>query len=123
MLGALISPASVVRSLVAYGLGALGFLRLVNWAILLAGLAVGLFLILRAKRPLAGAGTIVMAASTWIAFFVMPPAWIWTSLFFLGAILIAWGTTKDTASPNPGRCFCREWQWAAPWLTTRRTMF
>ena len=110
MVSALISPASVVRSLVAtvilivlaivlaYGLGAFGFLRLVNWAVLLAGLAVGLFLILRAKRPLAGAGTIVMAASTWIAFFVMPPAWIWTGLFFLGAILIAWGTAVDTAS-------------------------
>jgi hypothetical protein len=75
MVGALISPASVVRSLVAtvvllvvaivlaYGLGAFGFLRLVNWTILLAGVAVGLFLVLRAKRLLAGSGAIVMTAS------------------------------------------------------------
>jgi hypothetical protein len=90
---ALLVVAIIVSGLMASGLA---FLGLVSWAILFAGIAVGLFLIVRAGRPIAGVGAIVITASTWIAFYVIPPAWVWTGLFFLGASLIAYGTRADT---------------------------
>ena len=108
MASPLINPASALRALavtvvlliVAIGLagvlGPLGFVGLVTWTLLIGGIAVGLFLILRAGRPIAGVGAILMALSTWMAFFILPPAFVWTGLFFVGAILIAYGTSTDT---------------------------
>ena len=108
MLGAFITPAAVLRSLVVVIvllivsislsglLGPLGFVGLVTWALLLGGIAVGLFLILRANRAMAGIGAIAMPLSAWMAIFVRPPAFIWTGLFFIGAFLIARGASADT---------------------------
>lgn len=109
---ALITPPAVTRAIVAtitllviavalgYLLGGLGLVGLVTWSILIAGLLVGAFLALRAGRPLAGVGTALAALACWIAFFVMPPAWVWTGLFFLGVLLVARDTAADTAHPN-----------------------
>lgn len=111
MRDALITPAAVARAIVAtvlllalgiilgYLLGGLGLVGLVTWVILVAGVLVGAWLALRAGRPLAGVGTAVAALACWIAFFVMPPAWVWTSLFFLGVLLVARGTAADTTRP------------------------
>jgi uncharacterized membrane protein YphA (DoxX/SURF4 family) len=108
MLGTFISLNAALRSLafvlvlllvsiVLSGiLGPLGFVGLVTWALLLGGIVVGVFLIVLAANPLAGAGAILMPASTWMAFFVQPPAFVWTGFFFLGAILIACGASLDT---------------------------
>jgi uncharacterized membrane protein YphA (DoxX/SURF4 family) len=108
VVAALISPPAALRSLavvvvllvvavvLAGLLGPLGFVGLVTWSLLIGGLVAGGFLIARAGRPLAGAGAIVMPLSTWLAFFVQPPAFVWTGLFFIGAALIALGTRADT---------------------------
>ena len=108
MVSAFISPASVVRSIIAVIvllvvaiivaniLGGLAFLGLVSWLILVVGIVVGAFLIARAGRPLAGAGAIILPLSAWIAFHVQPPAFVWTALFFIGAGLIIIGTRDDT---------------------------
>ena len=105
---ALISPAAVLRPLVvtlvllivaiplAGLLGGLAFVGLVAWTILIAAVAVGVLLIVRAGRPLAGVGAILMAVSTWIAFYVIPPTWVWTALFFVGTGLVVRGTAEDT---------------------------
>jgi uncharacterized membrane protein YphA (DoxX/SURF4 family) len=59
-------------------------------------LAVGGLLIVRGGRLLAGAGTIVMAVSVWVAFFVQPQAWLlWTALFFVAVGLVVAGTRPD----------------------------
>ncbi len=108
MVGTFISLAAALRSIVVVivlivvsivlsgVLGGLGFLGLITWLLLLCGIAVGLFLLVRAGNPMAAAGTILMPLSTWIAFFVQPPAFVWTGLFFIGAILIARGASADT---------------------------
>jgi uncharacterized membrane protein YphA (DoxX/SURF4 family) len=109
---ALASPAPVLRAAIvtvvlvvaaivlANVLGSLAFLGLTVWAVVLVTAAVGLFLIVRAGRPIAGAGAIATALSIWIAFFVQPQAWLlWTILFFAGVGLIAWGTVRDSADP------------------------
>src|SRR5688500_1454695 len=106
---ALVSRASVVRAIgvtvalvvlaiaLANVLGGLAFLGLTVWIVAAALTAVGVFLIVRAGRALAGAGALVTAASILIAFFVQPQAWLlWTVLFFVGVILVARGTAEDT---------------------------
>jgi hypothetical protein len=105
---ALVSRASVVRAIgvtvalvvlaiaLANVLGGLAFLGLTVWILAAAITAVGVFLIVRAGRALAGAGALVTAASILIAFFVQPQAWLlWTVLFFVGVILVARGTAAD----------------------------
>jgi uncharacterized membrane protein YphA (DoxX/SURF4 family) len=105
---ALVSRASVLRAIgvtvalvalaivLANVLGSLVLLGLTVWAVAIVTAAVGVFLLARAGRPLAGAGAIVVAASILIAFFVQPQAWLlWTVLFFVGVILIARGTAED----------------------------
>ena len=77
-------------------LGPLGFVGLVTWLLLLGGIAVGLFLLVRAGNPMAAAGMILMPFSTWLAFSVQPPAFVWTGLFFIGAFLITRGVSADT---------------------------
>ena len=92
----------IVLSIIVSGiLGSLGFLGLVAWLLLLGGVAVGLFLILRGGRPLAGVGAILMPLSIWISLYTAAPPlqllpFIWTGLYFIGAFLIAWGTRADT---------------------------
>jgi len=87
----------IVGIVLAHALGGLAFLGVMLWAIILAGVAIGLFLIVRAGRPLAGAGAIVMAITVWVAFYITPQAWLlWTILFFVGVALIVRGTVEDT---------------------------
>jgi len=78
--------------------GGLDVLTFFLWLDGLAVLAVGLFLILRAGRPLAGAGAIVCVVAIWLAFFWLPDPspFVWTVAFFAGAIMIAFGTKIDT---------------------------
>jgi uncharacterized membrane protein YphA (DoxX/SURF4 family) len=103
-----ISPIAALRSLgvvvalIVVGiilsgvLGPLGFVGLVTWTILIAGIAVGALLFVRAGNPLTAAGAVLMPLSTWLAFFVQPPAWVWTGLFIIGALLIARGAASET---------------------------
>jgi uncharacterized membrane protein YphA (DoxX/SURF4 family) len=86
----------MIAIVLAQLLGGLVFLGVAIWGTILALLAVGLVLIVRGGRPLAGAGAIVMAVSVWVAFFVQPQAWLlWTILFFVAVGLVAAGTRPD----------------------------
>ncbi len=62
--------------------------------------ATGFFLVLRAHRPLAGAGAIVAAASIVVAYTwrTPPGGLVWTLGLFAGALLVIRGTRADTAS-------------------------
>lgn len=66
------------------------------WGTIAALVGVGVLLIVRVGRPLAGAGAIVMAVSVWVAFFVQPQAWLlWTFLFVVAVGLVVVGTRPD----------------------------
>lgn len=108
MLGVSVRPVAVLRPAIvtivllivgialANALGGLAFLGVMLWAIILAGVAIGLGLV-RAGRRLAGAGAIGMAITIWIAFYITPQAWLlWTILFFVSVALIVRGTAEDT---------------------------
>jgi hypothetical protein len=60
---------------------------------------VGLFLLLRAKRPVAGLGAIVAAASIVVAFEwrTSPAGVVWTLGLLAAALLVVRGTAADTA--------------------------
>src|SRR4051812_38192715 len=86
----------LVAIVLAQPLGGLGILGVAIWSAIAGLLAVGVLLVTRARRPLVGAGTIVMAASIWVAFFVQPQAWLlWTILFFVAVGLVVAGTRPD----------------------------
>jgi uncharacterized membrane protein YphA (DoxX/SURF4 family) len=86
----------VLAIVLAQPLGGLAFLGVAIWGTILALLSVGVLLIVRGGRPLVGAGTIVMAVSVWVAFFVQPQAWLlWTILFFVAVGLVIVGTRPD----------------------------
>jgi hypothetical protein len=88
-----------IAIVLAQPLGGIAFLGVAIWGTVLALLAVGVLLIVRGRRPLAGAGTIVMAISVWTAFFVQPQAWLlWTVLFFVAVGLVVAGTRLDVAN-------------------------
>src|SRR5262249_22961715 len=81
----------------------LAILGLTIWLLALGGIVVGAFLIVQAGRPLAGAGAIVTAISLLFAFFMAPQpvGWmLWTALFFVGVVLVVFGTKQDTLQPN-----------------------
>ncbi len=91
----------VVAIVLAQPLGGLAFLGVAIWGTILALLAVGVLLTVRGGRPLAGAGTIVMAVSVWVAFFVQPQAWLlWTILFFVAVGLVVAGTRSDVGDQS-----------------------
>lgn len=97
LLAAVVLLANVLR------LGGLAVLAIVLWAVVLGAIAVGVFLIVHADRPGAGAGAIVTAISIGLQFFWRPEPWviwIWTALFFVGVALIARGTREDTPDPR-----------------------
>jgi uncharacterized membrane protein YphA (DoxX/SURF4 family) len=86
----------IIAIVLAQPLGGLAFLGVAIWGTIVALLAVGGLLIVRGGRLLAGAGTIVMAVSVWVAFFVQPQAWLlWTALFFVAVGLVVAGTRPD----------------------------
>jgi uncharacterized membrane protein YphA (DoxX/SURF4 family) len=63
----------------------------------LGSVLVALYLWLRCQRPIAAVGAIITGISVEIAFYVSPQQWlIWTVLFLLGVLLIAWDTAKDS---------------------------
>lgn len=96
----LLIVAIVLANLLGSGLA---FLGLVLWLEILGAIALGVWLILRAKQLYSGAGAIVIAASIGTAFFVpsQPIGWLlWTVLFFIGVGLIVWGTRADTVRPG-----------------------
>jgi uncharacterized membrane protein YphA (DoxX/SURF4 family) len=68
--------------------------------VLLAGLVAAGALLATKGRPIAGAGAIVTALATWLAFDYTVPAVVWTVLFFVGVGLAAWGTRADTLDPR-----------------------
>jgi hypothetical protein len=76
----------------------LGLLGVIIWLDAIGVSAAGVFLIARARRPLAGAGAIVCAVAVWLAFFWLPDPspFIWTVAFFVGIGLIVAGTQADT---------------------------
>ncbi len=93
-----IGAAGVTALLVvlAQPLGGLAFLGLAIWGTIVALVGVGVLLIVRGGRTLAGAGTLLMAVSVWVAFFVQPQAWLpWTFLFFVAVGLVVAGTRPD----------------------------
>src|SRR6266540_1591349 len=99
VIGALVATAVLVllAIVLAQPLGGLAFLGVAIWGTIVALVAVGGLLIVRAGRPLVGAGTIVTAVSIWVAFFVQPQAWLlWTVLFFVGVGLVVFGTRQDS---------------------------
>jgi hypothetical protein len=76
----------------------LGVLTVFLWVDILGVVVAGVFLIVRAQRPLAGAGAILCAIAIWLAFFWLPDPspFVWTVLFFVGIGLIVAGTRADT---------------------------
>lgn len=85
-----------IAVVLAQPLGGLAFLGVAIWGTILTLLTVGVLLIVRGQRPLAGAGTVVMAISVWVAFFVQPQAWLlWTFLFLVAVGLVVAGTRPD----------------------------
>lgn len=98
VVGALVATAVLVvlAIVLAQPLGGLGILGAAIWGTIVVLVAVGLLLIARARRPLVGAGTIVMAVAVWVAFNVQPQAWLlWTVLFFVAVGLVVAGTRPD----------------------------
>src|SRR5712691_673119 len=65
-------------------------------------LVVGLFLIIRSRRPVAGAGAILAGLAIVVAFLwrTSPSGVVWTLLLLAGALLVVIGTSHDTASPR-----------------------
>lgn len=74
-------------------------LTTIVWLDVIGVIAAGVFLIARARRPLAGAGAIVCAVAVWLAFFWVPEPspFVWTVVFFVGIAGIVRGTKVDTA--------------------------
>jgi len=90
----------LVVMLVAGGLGLSGpvVLTIALWVSILGVLAVGVFLIARARRPYAGAGALVAALAVWMAYFWRsnPGPFLWPVVFLVAIGLIAYGTRGDT---------------------------
>jgi uncharacterized membrane protein YphA (DoxX/SURF4 family) len=63
--------------------------------------AVGLFLIVRGSRPIAGAGAILAAVAAWLPFFwrTSPSGVVWTCALIAAVALIALGTRVDVDVP------------------------
>jgi uncharacterized membrane protein YphA (DoxX/SURF4 family) len=112
----LASLQSVIRSLVATlalvivvmliggGLSISGaaILTFSIWISLIGLVALGVFLIARAQRAYAGAGTIVAALAVWMAYFWRsnPGPVLWPVVFIVAAGLIAYGTRDTVSSPT-----------------------
>ncbi|HEY3108989.1 MAG TPA: hypothetical protein VGL23_09565 [Chloroflexota bacterium] len=89
----LVVGAIVVASVLGSGLA---FLGLMLWLLTIGLVGVGVLLIARVGRPIAGAGAIVTAVSLWLAFQYEMPAIVWTVVFLVGIGLIVRGTAQDS---------------------------
>jgi uncharacterized membrane protein YphA (DoxX/SURF4 family) len=94
---------AVILLVLVIGVGAGGrlsgtiFLGVMLAALGLGALLVAVYLWIRCNRPVAASGALITGASLEIAFYIAPQPWLlWTVLFFVGVILIAWDTAKDT---------------------------
>ena len=72
------------------------------WISMLSLVAVGVFLIARAQRPIAGAGAILAAVAVWVAYFwrANPGPFLWPVIFVLAVGLVAYGTRQDVSTPG-----------------------
>jgi hypothetical protein len=116
MLQHLASLESIVRSFIAtvglllvamliaggLGIGGAAILTFSLWISLIGLVAVGAFLIGRAKRPYPGTGAIVAALAVWMAYFWRsnPGPFLWPVVFVIAAGLIVYGTRTDISSPH-----------------------
>ena len=77
----------LVVMLLAGGLGISGpvILTLAIWLSILGVLLVGVFLVVRTQRPVAGAGAIVAGLAVWLAFFwrATPGPFVWPVVFLI----------------------------------------
>jgi uncharacterized membrane protein YphA (DoxX/SURF4 family) len=73
------------------------FLGVMVWLLVLGALATAAFVFIRAQRPVAALGVLLVGVSIAVAFYVSPQPWLaWTVLWFAGVALIVWGTARDT---------------------------
>jgi len=90
----------LVVMLVAGGLGLSGpvVLTIALWVSILGVLAVGVFLIARARRPYAGAGALVAALAVWMAYFCRSNPWpfLWPVVFLFAIGPIEYDTRGDS---------------------------
>jgi uncharacterized membrane protein YphA (DoxX/SURF4 family) len=102
VLGALAATAALilVGVLVAATIGSGRVFYSLALDVLVVGLVAAGALLATKGRPIAGAGAIVTAVATWLAFDYTVPAVVWTVLFLVGVGLAAWGTRADTLDPR-----------------------
>ncbi|HEY3078718.1 MAG TPA: DoxX family membrane protein [Chloroflexota bacterium] len=102
MLGALVAAAVLIVAgiVVASAIGSGGVFHALALDLLLLGLVAAGALLAARGRPIAGAGAVVAAVATWLAFDYTVPAAVWTLLFFVGVGLAVWGTRADTLNPG-----------------------
>ena len=95
--------AFIVVGVILSGLlGPLGFVGLVTWTILLAGIAMGAYVFVRAGKPLVAAGAVLMPLSTWLAIFVQPRLGLDTRLL-CGRAADRCGLRQRRVTGAPGR--------------------
>jgi uncharacterized membrane protein YphA (DoxX/SURF4 family) len=72
------------------------------WISMLGLIALGVFLVVRAQRPYAGAGAVVAAVAVWIAYFwrTNPGPFLWPVVFLVAVGLIVYGTRSDVTQRN-----------------------
>src|SRR5260370_41221487 len=101
--GAIVAVVLALVTLIAAGAGLDGVIVLYAavWGSVALVVAAGLWLIVRAGRPIAGAGALVAAVGAWLPFFWRgsPAGVVWTVTFIIGVGLIAYGTPRDVPTP------------------------
>jgi hypothetical protein len=102
VVGALVATALliVLGIVVASVIGSGWAFYSLSLSLLIVGLLAAAALLAAKGRPVAAAGAVVTALSTWLAFDYTVPAALWTLLFFVGVGLAAWGTRADTLEPR-----------------------
>src|ERR1051326_6533458 len=94
----------LVLMLLAGGLAITGpaILTFSIWISILAPMAVGIFLVARARRSVAGAGAVVAALAVWIAYFWRsnPGPFLWPMVLIASIALIVQGTRQDVQTPH-----------------------
>jgi TQO small subunit DoxD len=98
-LAGLVVIAAIVAVLKAPGLTVLWSFV---WLSVLGVAVAGLFMIIRARRPIAGIGALLAGFAVALAFlWRTPPAGVvWTLILLAGALAVVIGTSADTASPR-----------------------
>ncbi|HEY3083394.1 MAG TPA: DoxX family membrane protein [Chloroflexota bacterium] len=102
LLGALVAATVLIVGGIAVGaaIGSGSAFYALALDLLVIGLVAAGALLAFKGRAIAGAGAVVTALATWVAFDYTAPAVLWTVLFFLGVGLAVWGTRADTLDPG-----------------------